>query len=139
VFHGYWNDPAATEAALTPDGFLKTGDIAVVDDDGHLYLVDRAKDIVIVSGFNVYPAEVEGVLLEHPAIAEAAVIGVPHPYSGEAVKAYVVVAPGMSAEEDDVIQWCADRLARYKCPEKVMFVDELPQGAAGKVLRRALH
>jgi long-chain acyl-CoA synthetase len=139
VFSGYWNDPAATEAALTPDGFLKTGDIAVVDDDGHLYLVDRAKDIVIVSGFNVYPAEVEGVLLEHPAIAEAAVIGVAHPYSGEAVKAYVVLAPGRSAEEDDVIQWCADRLARYKCPEKVMFVEELPQGAGGKVLRRALH
>jgi long-chain acyl-CoA synthetase len=139
VFTGYWNDPDATAAALTPDGYLRTGDIGVVNDEGELFLVDRAKDIIIVSGFNVYPAEVEGVLLEHPAIAEAAVIGVSHPYSGEAVKAYVVVAPGMSAEEDDVIHWCADHLARYKCPDKVMFVDELPLDGAGKLLRRALR
>ncbi|MBI2704520.1 MAG: AMP-binding protein [Actinobacteria bacterium] len=139
VFTGYWNDPIATAAAIDADGWLHTGDIAVVDDDGYLYLVDRAKDLIIVSGFNVFPAEVEGVLLQHAAIEAAAVVGVPHPYSGEAVKAYVVLARGVSAEEDDIIAWCADRLARYKCPEKVMFVDELPQGAAGKVLRRALR
>jgi long-chain acyl-CoA synthetase len=139
VFTGYWNDTEATANALTPDGYLRTGDIAVVNDLGELFLVDRAKDIIIVSGFNVYPAEVEEILLEHPAIEEAAVVGVAHPYSGEAVKAFVVIAGGMSAEEDDIIHWCADRLARYKCPEKVMFVDELPQGAAGKILRRALR
>ena len=138
VFHGYWNDAEATAAALTPDGWLRTGDLAVVNDDGYLFLVDRAKDLIIVSGFNVYPAEVEDILMEHPAIEAAAVVGVPHPHSGEAVKAFVVVADGFAVEEDEVISWCADNLARYKCPSKVMFVDELPHNVAGKVLRRSL-
>jgi long-chain acyl-CoA synthetase len=137
VFKGYWHDEEATRAALE-DGWLRTGDIAVVDDDGFLYLVDRAKDLVIVSGFNVYPAEVEDALMEHPAVEACAVVGVPHPHSGEAVKAFVVVKPGEAVEEDDLIAFCADRLARYKCPAKVMFVDELPQGGTGKVLRRSL-
>jgi long-chain acyl-CoA synthetase len=139
VFKGYWNDAAATAGALTDDGWLRTGDVAVVDDDGQLFLVDRVKDLIIVSGFNVYPAEVESVLLEHPAVEACAVIGVSHPYTGEAVKAYVTVTPGRSVEEDDLIAFCAERLARYKCPEKVMFVDELPVGATGKVLRRSLQ
>jgi long-chain acyl-CoA synthetase len=139
VFRGYWQDPEATASALTPDGWLRTGDVAIVDDDGHVFLVDRVKDLVIVSGFNVFPAEVEEVLIEHPAVDACAVVGVAHPHSGEAVKAYVVLAPGRSAEEDDLIAWCTERLARYKCPTKVMFVDELPQGLAGKVLRRALR
>jgi long-chain acyl-CoA synthetase len=91
-----------------------------------------------VSGFNVYPAEVEEVLLEHPGIDAAAVVGVAHPHTGEAVKAYVVVADGRSYEEDEIISFCGDRLARYKCPSKVMFVDEIPTGIAGKVLRRQL-
>ena len=128
MFKGYWNDAEATRTALTDDGWLRTGDIAVVDDDGFLYLVDRAKDLIIVSGFNVYPAEVEEVLVEHPAIERCAVVGVPHPHSGEAVKAYVVIAAGHSIDEDEVIECGPDRLARYKCPEKVMFVDELPAG-----------
>ncbi|MEZ5142643.1 MAG: AMP-binding protein [Acidimicrobiales bacterium] len=139
VFAGYWNDPEATASALTPDGWLRTGDIAVVDDEGYLYLVDRAKDLIIVSGFNVFPAEVEDVLIEHPAIEACAVVGVPHPYTGETVKAYVVLAPTSSAEEDDIVAWCSERLARYKCPTKVLFVDELPAGVGGKVLRRALR
>ena len=139
VFKGYWGDATATEAVLDADGWLHTGDVATVDDDGYLFLVDRVKDLIIVSGFNVYPAEVEDVLIQHPAIDACAVVGVPHPYSGEAVKAYVVTAPGRSIDEDDVIAFCAQHLARYKCPEKVMFVDELPQGMAGKVLRRALR
>ncbi len=139
IFAGYWNDPEATGKALTPDGFLRTGDIAVVNDDGYLFLVDRAKDLIIVSGFNVYPAEVENVLIEHPAIDAVAVVGVPHPYTGEAVKAFVVLAPDVSAEEDDIIVWCSEHLARYKCPDKVMFVDQLPKGAGGKVLKRALR
>jgi long-chain acyl-CoA synthetase len=138
VFGGYWNDADASAAALTPDGWLRTGDLAVVNDDGYLFLVDRAKDLIIVSGFNVYPAEVEEILVEHPAIDAAAVVGVPHPHSGEAVKAFVVAADGFAVEEDDVIAWCAEHLARYKCPSKVMFVDELPQGVTGKVLRRTL-
>ena len=106
-----------------------------------LFLVDRAKDLVIVSGFNVFPAEVEEVLLSmHPAVVECAVVGVPHPHSGEAVKAFVVVAEGHSLEEDAVIEFCADHLARYKCPEKVNFVDSsCPVNLNGKVLRRALR
>jgi long-chain acyl-CoA synthetase len=139
VFAGYWEDPDATAEVLTADGWLRTGDVAVVDDDGFLFLVDRAKDLVIVSGFNVYPAEVEQVIGDHPAVAEVAVVGVPHPHSGEAVKAYVVVAPGMSVEEDDVIAYAEAHLARYKCPQKVMFVDELPHSATGKVLRKLLR
>ena len=139
VFVGYWQDPEATANALTVDGWLRTGDVAVVDDDGFLSLVDRVKDLIIVSGFNVYPAEVEDVLASHPAVARAAVIGVPHPHSGEAVKAYVVTAPGVSVEEDDLIQHCEAHLARYKCPQKVMFVDEIPESATGKVLRKELR
>jgi long-chain acyl-CoA synthetase len=139
VFAGYWNDPQATAAALTDDGWLRTGDVAVADDDGNLFIVDRSKDLIIVSGFNVYPAEVEEALLEHPDIEAVAVVGVDSAYSGEAVKAYVVPKPGMTLEEDEVADFCATRLARYKCPTKVMFVDELPQGLGGKVLRRQLR
>jgi long-chain acyl-CoA synthetase len=139
VFKGYWNDADATDATLTPDGWLRTGDMAVVNDDGYLFLVDRAKDLVIVSGFNVYPAEVEDVLAEHPGVDAVAVVGVPHPYTGEAVKAFVVEAEGVSVEEDELVEFCEQRLARYKCPTKVMFVDDLPQGLGGKVLRRALR
>ena len=139
VFPGYWQDEDATRRALTADGWLRTGDLAVVDDDGYLYLVDRAKDLIIVSGFNVYPAEVEDLIAELPGVAACAVIGVAHPYSGEAVKAFVVVEPGHSFEEDQIIDWCAQHLARYKCPAKVMFVDELPRNAGGKVIRRELQ
>jgi long-chain acyl-CoA synthetase len=139
VFAGYWNDPAATARVVTPDGWLRTGDVAVADDDGFLYLVDRAKDLIIVSGFNVYPAEVEDVLAEYPGVAEVAVVGVAHPHTGEAVKAYVVLEPGVDAGEDEVIAFCRDHLARYKCPSKVLFVAELPKGLGGKVLRRVLR
>ena len=139
VFAGYWEDPDATAAVLTPDGWLRTGDMAVVDDQGYLFLVDRAKDLIIVSGFNVFPAEVETVLTDHPAIEGCAVVGVPHPYTGEAVKAYVVARPGIPIEEDDVIAFCAERLPGYKCPNKVWFVDEIPRGITGKTLRYALR
>ena len=138
VFKGYWNEPEATERVLTADGWLRTGDIAVADDDGYLYIVDRQKDLVIVSGFNVYPAEVEEVLAAMPGIDQVAVAGVEHPYTGETVKAWVVAAEGAGLDEDAVIDYCASRLARYKCPTKVTFVDELPRGLGGKLLRRAL-
>lgn len=139
VFQGYWQDDEATRAALTDDGWLRTGDVAVVDDDGQLFIVDRVKDLIIVSGFNVFPAEVEEALLEHAEIDAAAVVGVPHPHTGEAVKAYVVVRDGALLEEDELIDFCAERLPRYKCPSKVMFVDEIPTGLAGKILRRSLR
>jgi long-chain acyl-CoA synthetase len=139
VFPGYWRNDEATDNALTKDGWLRTGDVAVVDDDGWLYIVDRVKDLIIVSGFNVYPAEVEDVLLEHPGVAAVAVVGVTHPHTGESVKAFVVPEAGRLVDEDELIDFCAARLARYKCPTKVMFVESLPQGVAGKVLRRALR
>ena len=138
VFKGYLNEPEATARVLTVDGWLRTGDIAVVDDDGYLYLVDRAKDLIIVSGFNVYPAEVEEVLLDHADVAEVGVVGVPHPQTGEAVKAFVVLKPGARAHEDSLVSWCLDNLARYKCPSKITFVDELPRNVSGKLLRRSL-
>jgi long-chain acyl-CoA synthetase len=138
VFAGYWNDPEATAAVLDDEGWLHTGDLAMIDDHGFLFIVDRVKDLIIVSGFNVYPAEVEEVLAEHPDIAESAVVGVDHPHTGEAVKAFVVVRPGADLEEDDVIAFVADRLARYKCPTKVRFVAEIPRGLGGKILRRTL-
>lgn len=139
VFKGYWNDEAATEASLTEDGWLRTGDIAVADDAGGLTIVDRAKDLIIVSGFNVYPAEVEEALLLHPGVEAVAVVGVEHPHSGEAVKAYVVNSPGYPVDEEALTEFCATRLARYKCPSKILFVDELPQGLGGKVLKRELR
>jgi long-chain acyl-CoA synthetase len=139
VFGGYWNEPEATANALDDDGWLHTGDIALVDDEGFIYLVDRAKDLIIVSGFNVYPAEVEEAILDLPGIRECAVVGVPHPHTGEAVKAFVVVEPGVAYEEDVIIEHCASRLARYKCPQKVNFVEELPVNMSGKVLRRELR
>ncbi|MCB1030934.1 MAG: AMP-binding protein [Acidimicrobiales bacterium] len=139
VFCGYWNDAEATRAAIDEDGWLHTGDIALVDDEGFIYLVDRAKDLIIVSGFNVFPAEVEDILMDFDGIRECAVVGVPHPHTGESVKAYVVAEPGYALEEDSIIEFTARHLARYKCPQKVNFVDHLPQNLTGKVLRRALR
>lgn len=138
VFSGYWNDRAATEAVFASQGWLRTGDLAVMDDGGFLHIVDRAKDLIIVSGFNVYPAEVEEVLVQHPAVEEAAVVGIAHPHTGEAVKAFVVTRPDMESEEDELIGFVGRHLARYKCPTKISFVDEIPRGLGGKILRRRL-
>jgi len=138
VFVGYWNDTAATARVLDDDGWLHTGDIATVDGDGYLYLLDRAKDLIIVSGFNVFPAEVEEVLMRHPAVREAGVVGVPHPQTGESVRAYVVLNEGHEADEDTLIDHCHDHVARYKCPNKVLIVESLPHNHFGKLLRRSL-
>jgi long-chain acyl-CoA synthetase len=138
VFVGYFDAPEATARVLTADGWLRTGDLGTADADGYLYLVDRAKDMIIVSGFNVYPAEVEEVLGTHPAVAEVGVIGVPHPHDGEAVKAYVVLREGAHTDEDSLIDHAHEYLARYKCPSKVVFVDRLPRNANGKLVRREL-
>ncbi len=138
VFKGYLDEPEATARVLV-DGWLRTGDIATVDDDGYLYLVDRAKDLIIVSGFNVFPGEVEHVLQMHPSVAEVGVLGVPHPHHGEAVKAYVVLHEGADVDEEGLIEFARDYLARYKCPSKVLFVDQLPRNSAGKLLRRELE
>ena len=138
VFAGYWNDEAATKQALDDEGWFHTGDVGLLD-GGDLFIVDRKKDLVIVSGFNVYPREVEDVLYRNPKVAEAAVIGVPHPYTGEAVKAVIVLAQGEEATEEEIVAFCRRYLARFKCPEIVEFVDRIPHNAAGKILRRELR
>lgn len=138
VFAGYWRDEEATKAVTTDDGWLDTGDIGYLD-NGLLYLVDRAKDVVIVSGFNVFPSEVEQVLASHPDVLQAAVVGVPHPYTGEALKAYVVTAAGAELTADELSMHAADRLARFKRPDAIEFVDSLPTALTGKVRRRLLR
>lgn len=139
IFMGYLDDPDTTARVLTSDGWLRTGDVAVIDDQGYAFLVDRMKDLIIVSGFNVYPAEVETVLNSHPHISAAAVVGVDHPHTGEAVRAFIVPVTGFHLDEDVVIEFCQRHLARYKCPSKVLIVEALPIGGTGKVLRRQLH
>lgn len=140
VFAGYWQDDAATGRALTDDGWLRTGDVGVLDADGWLHLVDRRTDLVIVSGFNVYPREVERVLRTHPAVQDAAVVGVPHPQTGETVVAHVVRADGdQELSEAELDSWCAQRLARYKCPTSIRVADELPRTVTGKVRRTDLR
>ncbi|MGE0877072.1 MAG: class I adenylate-forming enzyme family protein [Acidimicrobiia bacterium] len=139
VFAGYWHDEGATAAVFTTDGWLRTGDMAVADDDGDLFLVGRLKELVIVSGFNVYPAEVEAVLASHPGVEDVAVIGIADDHTGEAVKALVVPVAGVELDIDDLRAFAGARLARYKCPASVVLVPELPRGATGKVVRRALR
>ena len=138
VFSGYWRQPEATAEVLSDDGWFSTGDVGIVD-NGDLYLVDRKKDMILVSGFNVYPREVEEVLYRHPKVAEAAVIGTPHPYTGEAVKAVIVLRNGEEAGAEDIISFCGRYLARFKWPEIVEFVEALPVNPSGKVLRRELR
>jgi long-chain acyl-CoA synthetase len=138
VMKGYWNRPQETAAAMR-DGWLHTGDIARMDEDGYFYIVQRKKDMIIVSGFNVYPTEVEDVLFTHSAVKEVAVIGVPCAYRGEAVKAFIIRTPGVEAAADELIEYCYARLARYKVPSVIEFVESLPKSAIGKVLRRELQ
>ncbi len=137
VFAGYWGDLEATQRVLT-DGWLHTGDVAVSDEDGYLSLVDRLKDLIIVSGFNVYPAEVEDVLRTHASVVDCAVAAIPDERSGEAVGAWVVLEKGERVDLDSLRRHVGSRLARYKIPSKFTFVDELPRSEAGKLLRRAL-
>jgi long-chain acyl-CoA synthetase len=138
VFAGYWGQPEATAAVLDGEGWFRTGDVGYAE-EGNLYLVDRKTDLIIVSGFNVYPREVEEVLFRHPKVIEAAVIGVPHPYTGESVKAVLVLGEGEQATAQEISDFCARSLARFKCPEVVEFVPALPHLPSGKVLRRELR
>jgi fatty-acyl-CoA synthase len=139
VFAGYWNLPDATNEAFTADGWFRSGDLGYLDDEGFLTLVDRKKDMVITGGENVYSAEVEDVLFAHPAVAEAAIIGVPDERWGEAVCAVVVLRPNSTATADELVAHSRSRLAKYKTPKYVVFVDALPRNAAGKVLKRQLR
>lgn len=136
---GYLNRPEATAAAFDNDGFLRTGDLAYMDSEGFIFVVDRLKDMIITAGFKVYPAELEAVLYEHPAVAMAAVVGVPDPIKGELAKAFVVRGNDCSVTETELLEFCRTRLAAYKVPRIVSFVDDLPKTASGKILRRALR
>jgi long-chain acyl-CoA synthetase len=138
VVPGYWRRPDATAAGM-PGGELRTGDIGFMDEDGWLYVVDRKKDMINASGFKVWPREVEDVLYTHPAVREAAVVGKPHPYRGETVKAYVSLRPGAEVTPDELTAYCADRLAAYKYPREVDILPELPKTTSGKILRRELR
>ncbi len=135
VFKGYLNAPELTAAVLTDDGWLWTGDMGVFDDDGYLYIVDRIKDVIIVSGFNVYPAEVEAVLEDHPDVVDAVVVGAPHAETGETVIAHVIG----DVSSDDLDTFVRGRLSRYKCPTEFHLVDVLPVAATGKPIRRELR
>ncbi|HLR62899.1 MAG TPA: fatty acid--CoA ligase family protein [Lentibacillus sp.] len=137
VMKGYYKMEEETTAALR-DGWLYTGDMARMDDEGYFYIVDRKKDMVLVGGFNVYPREVEEVLYDHPGVAEAAVIGTPHPESGESVLAFIV-ASDSSLDEAALLEFCKGHLAKYKVPSKMEFMDELPKNTTGKILRKNLR
>ena len=138
VMKGYWRDPKATAETLQ-GGWLHTGDMGYVDEQGYLFLMDRSKDMIISGGENIYPREIEEVILQHPAVREVAVIGVPDPKWGEAVKAVVSMIPGESVTQDELIIFCKDRMASYKKPKSVDFVDELPKNNYGKIVKRDLR
>jgi len=138
VMRGYWNRPDETANAITPDGWLRTGDIGIMGDDGFLRIVDRKKDLIIVSGFKIFPNEIEAVIGEHPAVLEGGCIGVPDPHSGEAVKIFVVLRAGVSITAEELREHCRQRLTNYKVPKHVEFRTELPKTNVGKVLRREL-
>lgn len=138
VFKGYWNNPAAT-AQVLEDGWYRSGDLGKMDEDGFVYVVDRLKDMIISGGENIYPAELEGVIATHPAVAEVAVVGVPDANWGEIPRAYVVKKPGADLAEEEVIALCRSNLAGYKCVKEVRFVNALPKNAVGKILKKELR
>ncbi|MBI4255122.1 MAG: AMP-binding protein, partial [Candidatus Rokubacteria bacterium] len=138
VMRGYYGLPEETARALR-NGWLHTGDMGKLDADGFLYIVERKKDLIIRGGLNIYPREVEEVLYAHPKVAEAAVVGVRDPLMGEDVLAFVALRPGAAATEDELIGFCQARLAKYKCPKQVRFVDALPKNPVGKILRKELR
>jgi len=139
VMAGYANRPEETAKALTPDGWLRTGDGGYLDEDGYLFLTDRIKDMIVSGGENVYPVEVEEALSQHPAVAEVTVIGVPDERWGEAVKALVVTRPSAATSASDLVDFARERLAGYKLPRSIDFVDALPRTPSGKVLKHELR
>ena len=138
VMKGYWNRPEATAEAIDADGWFYSGDIARIDEDGFFFIVDRKKELIIRGGYNVYPREIEEVLYEHPAVREAAVIGIPHPELGEEVGAAVALKSGQNVTEAELRDYVKSNVAAYKYPRHVWFVDELPKGPTGKILKREI-
>jgi acyl-CoA synthetase (AMP-forming)/AMP-acid ligase II len=139
VMQGYWHMPHETAASIVEGGWFRTGDAGYFDEDGYVYIHDRVKDMIVSGGENVYPAEVENALMGHPDIADVAVIAGPHDRWGETPKAMVVRAAGASLTEQDVIDYARERLARYKCPTSVDFIDALPRNPSGKILKKDLR
>ena len=139
VIHQYLNAAPLGPDTLDADGFFRTGDVGRLDGDGYLFITDRAKDMIVSGGVNIYPAEIEAALLTHPAVQDAAVIGVPNEEFGEEVKAFLELKPGRTAEADDIMAFCAGSLASYKRPKSVEIVAELPRNTMGKVLRKKLR
>jgi acyl-CoA synthetase (AMP-forming)/AMP-acid ligase II len=139
IMAGYLDDPEATAEAFAPGGWLRTGDLGIVDPTGCLRIVGRSKDMFIVGGFNAYPAEIENGILRHPEVQQVAVIGVPDRRLGEVGMAFVVTGPGSSLDGSDLIQWCRGQMANFKVPRVVKIVDELPLNATGKVLKDVLR
>jgi long-chain acyl-CoA synthetase len=138
IMKEYWNNPQETAGQLK-DGWLCTGDIAIQDEDGYFFIVDRKKDMIIAGGFNIYPREIDEVLFQHPKIQEAVSVGIPDKYRGETVKAFIVLKPGEKASEEEIISFCKEKLAAYKVPKLVEFRDALPKSAIGKILRKVLR
>jgi long-chain acyl-CoA synthetase len=138
VMIGYHNNPEATAETIEPDGWLHTGDIATIDDAGHVQIIDRRKDMIITGGYNIYPAEIERVITEHPDVALVATGPVPDPVKGELACAYIVRTPGSTVTEDDIAEFAKARLAAYKRPRLIRFVDSLPTTSSGKIMRRKL-
>jgi acyl-CoA synthetase (AMP-forming)/AMP-acid ligase II len=136
---GYWDKPELTAETIDADRWAATGDLGRLDDDGHLYIVDRKRDMIITGGYNVYPAEVENAIARLEAVQEVAVVGAPDDQWGESVTAVVVARPGMTVSEEEVIAACTERLASYKKPRAVEFVDELPKTGSGKLMRRRVR
>jgi acyl-CoA synthetase (AMP-forming)/AMP-acid ligase II len=139
VMAGYWKNPEETAKSITPDKWFKSGDAGYIDADGYVYIHDRVKDMIVSGGENVYPAEVENVLMSHPGIADVAVIGIPHEKWGETALAVVVRAQGTDATEEDIIAFSQERLAKFKCPTQVAWIDVLPRNPSGKVLKKDLR
>jgi long-chain acyl-CoA synthetase len=138
VMQGYWNKPEETARALR-NGWLHTGDIGTLDEEGYVFIVDRVKDMINMSGLKIWPAEVEQFLYGHPAVKELAVYGIPHPEKGEIVKAAIVLKEGESATAEEIDDYCRQHLAVYKVPAELEFLDELPKSATGKILKRILR
>ena len=138
IMKEYWNNPQETAGQLK-DGWLYTGDIAVEDEDGYIFIVDRKKDMIIAGGFNIYPREIDEVLFRHPKVQEAVSVGIPDAYRGETVKAYIVLKKGETATPEEIIAFCKEKLAAYKVPKSVEFRESLPKSAIGKVLRKILR
>ena len=138
IMMGYYNKPDETRDSLI-EGWFLTGDLGKFDEDGYLTIVDRKKDMIIAGGYNIYPVELDGILMDHPKILEACTIGIPHDYRGETVKAYIVVKKDEVLTEEEVIGYCKKNLAAYKVPKIIEFIDELPKSAVGKILRRKLR